>query len=218
MRGARGKALFREMVESLFREEFPAGFTIAVGNPSALKVFADHSDRGAKDIRKGLQKIGQEMKIVRRNGKEQFEVFAIVERMCQRVRHSGAGRGERNGGIDQEQSGIAFFGDMPKFGSESVGDIDGAPDATIEEPSADVEAWFERKMPAGFEGSAEGSGNVEGVAGFGGGAAHGLSGGNGACGEDVERKGGVGRGIAADNRDMVAFGEGFDADVDAVGD
>ena len=58
VRGARGKALFREMVESLFREEFPAGFTIAVGNPSALKVFADHSDRGAKDIRKGLQKIG----------------------------------------------------------------------------------------------------------------------------------------------------------------
>ena len=56
--GARGKALFREMVESLFREEFPAGFTIAVGDTSALKVFADHSDWGAKDIRKGLQKIG----------------------------------------------------------------------------------------------------------------------------------------------------------------
>ena len=81
------------MVEALFGEEFSAGFAISVGNTAAIEMFADDADGGAEDIRKRLQKIGQEMKIIGRNGKEQFKVLAVVERVRQRIRHSFASRG-----------------------------------------------------------------------------------------------------------------------------
>lgn len=152
---------------------------------------------------------------VGRDGKEQFEVFAVEEGMAEGITGGGGGVGEGDAGGVEDERDLAFLRKVPEFGGEAIADVDHGV-RPVAKPLAFADARGEREVRAGEKAAPKAAGDAEDVAGTGAGTQAGRAAGEGAAAEDVELERFAAAGVAADDRAPVLVGEGGHAGVGSV--